>query len=72
MKYWLTACSSLPRKKCGRLTDCPAMMVAGQLGLKSSRPASQVSLGSIRPGVDSIVTFEKYKFGHEGIPGKVG
>ena len=36
-------------------------MVAGQLGLKSSRPASQVGLGSTRPGstrpgVDSIVT----------------
>ena len=35
--------------------------VAGQLGLKSSRPASQVGLGSTRPGstrpgVDSIVT----------------
>ena len=38
--------------------------VAGQLGLKSSRPASQVGLGSTRPGstrpgVDSVVTFEK-------------
>ena len=36
---------------------------AGQLGLKSSRPASQVGLGSTRPGstrpgVDSIVTFK--------------
>ena len=39
-------------------------VVAGQLGLKSSRPVSQVGLGSTRPGstrpgVDSIVTFEK-------------
>ena len=33
--------------------------VAGQVGLKSSWPASQVGLGSTRPGVDSIVTFEK-------------
>ena len=33
--------------------------VAGQVGLKSSEPVSQVSFGSTRPGVDSIVTFEK-------------
>ena len=32
-------------------------MAAGQVGLKSSRPASQVGLGSTPPGVDSIVTF---------------
>ena len=43
--------------------------VAGQVGLKSSRPVSQVGLGSTRPestrpGVDSIVTFEKYMFGN--------
>ena len=40
------------------------ILVAGQLGLKSSRPASQVGLGSTqpestRPGIYSIVTFEK-------------
>ena len=38
-------------------------VVAGQVGLKSSRPVSQVGLGSTRPestrpGVDSILTFE--------------
>ena len=41
-----------------------AEMVAGQLGLKSSRPAGQIGLGSTRPGstrpgVDSNVTIEK-------------
>ena len=35
------------------------VVVACQLGLKSSWPASQVGLGSTLPGVDSIVTFEK-------------
>ena len=34
-------------------------MAAGQVGLKSSRPASQFGLRSTPPGVDSIVTFAK-------------
>ena len=30
-KYWLTACSNLPRKKCGK--DHPAMTIAVDLGM---------------------------------------
>ena len=42
-KYWLTACSSLPRKKCGyRSTDRPAMTIAVDLGRKATKQASNV------------------------------
>ena len=37
MKYWLTAYSSLPRKKWVRLTDCPAMTIAVDLGRKATK-----------------------------------
>ena len=44
-----------------RLIEMILLRVAGQFGLKSSRPTSRVSLGSTRPGstrpgVDSVVT----------------
>ena len=35
-KYWLTACSSLPRKSVVRWTDRPAMTIAVDLGRKAT------------------------------------
>ena len=35
--YWLSACSSLPRKKCFRGTDRPAMTIAVDLGRKATK-----------------------------------
>ena len=35
--YWLTACSSLPRKSVVRLTDRPAMTIAVDLGRKATK-----------------------------------
>ena len=41
-KYWLTACSSLSRKKCYvRWTDRPAMTIAVDLGRKAKKQTKQ-------------------------------
>ena len=39
-KYWLTACSSLPRKKCGY----PAMTIAVDLGHKATKQTNKLVL----------------------------
>ena len=42
MKYWLTACSSLPRKKCGiGGTNRPAMTIAVDLGCKATKQTNK-------------------------------
>ena len=41
--YWLTACSSLPRKSVVRWTDRPAMTIAVDLGRKATKPTNQQS-----------------------------
>ena len=38
--YWLTACSSLPRKSVVRWTDRPAMTIAVDLGRKATKPTN--------------------------------
>ena len=35
-KYWLTACSSLPKKSVVRLTVCPALTIAVDLGREAT------------------------------------
>ena len=35
--YWWTACSSLPRKKCVKWTDRPAMTIAVDMGRKATK-----------------------------------
>ena len=45
-KYWLTACSSLPRKKCGLVKDHPAMTIAVYLGRKATKQTNQAKLGT--------------------------
>ena len=52
-KYWLTACSSLPRKSVVRWTDRPAMTIAVDLGRKATNKQTNKSY------TDSIQTFEK-------------
>ena len=37
MKYWLSACSSLPRKNVARCTNRPAMTIAVDLGRKVTK-----------------------------------
>ena len=41
--YWLTACSSLPRKRVVRWTDRLAMTIAVDLGRKATKPTNQQS-----------------------------
>ena len=36
-KYWLTACSSLPRKSVVTGTDCPAMTIGVDFGRKATK-----------------------------------
>ena len=45
-KYWLTACSSLPRKKFGLVKDHPAMTIAVDLGCKATKQTNQTKLGT--------------------------
>ena len=40
-KYWLTACSSLPRKSVVRSTDRPAMTIAVDLGRKATKQTNK-------------------------------
>ena len=40
-KYWLTACSSLPRKSVVRWTDRPAMTIAVDLGRKATKQTNK-------------------------------
>ena len=42
--YWLSACSSLPRKKCVRGTDRPAMTIAVDLGRKAEKTKQKTKL----------------------------
>ena len=46
--YWLTACSSLPRKKCGKVTDSPAMTIAVDLGRKATKQTNKRSVTEIK------------------------
>ena len=39
--YWLTACSSLRRKKCGKVTDRPATTIAVDLGRKATKQTNK-------------------------------
>ena len=41
-KYWLTACSSLPRKSVVRWTDRPAMTIAVDLGRKAKKQTNNI------------------------------
>ena len=41
--YWLTACSSLPRKKYGKCTDRPAMTIAVDLGRKAPKQTNKLT-----------------------------
>ena len=45
-KYWLTACSSLPRKSVVRWTDRPAMTIAVHLGRKATKQTNKTILHS--------------------------
>ena len=40
-KYWLTACSSLPRKSVVKSTDRPAMTIAVDLGRKATKQTNK-------------------------------
>ena len=44
--YWLTACSSLPRKSVVRWTDHPAMTLAVDLGRKATKQTNKLSMDS--------------------------
>ena len=52
-KYWLTACSSLPRKKCGQVNRRPAMTIAVDLGRKATKKKKKKLL--------SVNAMEDYK-----------
>ena len=46
MNYWLTACSSLPRKSVVRWTDRPAMTIAVDLGRKARKQTKQCGIST--------------------------
>ena len=61
MKYWLTACSSLPRKKCVvRWTDRPAMTIAVDCWCKATKQTNksiedlEPRSGDYSPNVDAV------------------
>ena len=47
--YWLTACSSLPRKSVVRWTDRPAMTIAVDLGRKATKQTKQIKRALLFP-----------------------
>ena len=73
-KYWLTACSSLPRKSVVRWTDRPTMTIAVDLGLKATKQTNKDPyqlafgvwilyvnrLGRIRDKIVCLISQSKY------------
>ena len=57
--YWLTTCSSLPRKSVVRWTDRPAMTIAVDLGCKATKQTNKIHSHSLN---SSIIQEEKIIF----------
>ena len=55
MKYWLTACSSFSRKSVFRVTDCPAMTIADDMGRKASKQIRKGPFSIYEPAHEILV-----------------